>query len=185
MLKEIIINKDEYETRAALMENKVLAELFIERRGERYVLGNIYKGRVNSILPGMQAAFIDIGLDRNAFLHVSDVAHHLEEYEEFIRKYPRSKLHREAGYQIEECRARLSGRKNGQTEEHTALADQTLKPPSAVPEKADKIQPETSDQQELVAARRIEPAAEEKQQPKVLPGRNSSLCFVPRAFTWA
>ena len=84
MLKEIIVSKDEYETRAALLENKVLAELFIERRGERYVLGNIYKGRVNSILPGMQAAFIDIGLDRNAFLHVSDVAHHLEEYEEFI-----------------------------------------------------------------------------------------------------
>ncbi len=84
MLKEIIINKDEYETRAALLENKVLAELFIERRGERYVLGNIYKGRVNSVLPGMQAAFVEIGLDRNAFLHVSDVAHHLEEYEGFV-----------------------------------------------------------------------------------------------------
>jgi len=65
MLKEIIISKDEYETRAALLENKAMAELSIERRGERYVLGNIYKGRVNSILPGMQAAFIDIGLGRN------------------------------------------------------------------------------------------------------------------------
>lgn len=84
MLKEIIVNKDEYETRAALLENKVLAELFIERSGERYVLGNIYKGKVNSILPGMQAAFVDIGLKRNAFLHVSDIAHHLEEYEDFI-----------------------------------------------------------------------------------------------------
>ncbi|MFC1715168.1 ribonuclease E/G [Candidatus Poribacteria bacterium] len=84
MLKEIIVSKDEYETRAALLEDKTLAELFIERRGERYVLGNIYKGRVNSVLPGMQAAFIDIGLDRNAFLHVSDVAHHLEEYEDFM-----------------------------------------------------------------------------------------------------
>lgn len=84
MLKEIIINRDEYETRAALLENNALAELFIERRGERYVLGNIYKGRVNSILPGMQAAFVDIGLGRNAFLHVSDVAHHLEEFEEFM-----------------------------------------------------------------------------------------------------
>ena len=84
MLKEIIVSKDGYETRAALLENKVLAELFIERRGERYVLGNIYKGRVNSILPGMQAAFVDIGLERNAFLHVSDIAHHLEDYEEFL-----------------------------------------------------------------------------------------------------
>ncbi len=84
MLKEIIINRDEYETRAALLENNSLAELYIERRGERYVLGNIYKGRVNSILPGMQAAFIDIGLGRSAFLHVSDVAHHLEEYEKLM-----------------------------------------------------------------------------------------------------
>lgn len=84
MVKEIIVSEDEYETRAALLEDKVLAELFIERQEERYVLGNIYKGRVNSILPGMQAAFVDIGLDRNAFLHVSDIAHHLEEYEELI-----------------------------------------------------------------------------------------------------
>lgn len=84
MQKEIVVSIDEYETRAALLENKILAELFIERHGERYVLGNIYKGKVNSILPGMQAAFIDIGLGRNAFLHVSDIAHHLEEYAEFI-----------------------------------------------------------------------------------------------------
>jgi len=84
MLKEIIVSKDEFETRAALLEDKTLAEIFIERQGERYILGNIYKGRVNSILPGMQAAFVDIGLDRNAFLHVSDIAHHLEEYEELI-----------------------------------------------------------------------------------------------------
>jgi len=84
MLKEIIVSDDEYESRAALLENKVLAELFIERKEERYILGNIYKGRVTSVLPGMQAAFIDIGLDRNAFLHVSDVAHHLEDFEDFV-----------------------------------------------------------------------------------------------------
>ena len=78
MLKEIIVSEDEYESRAALLENKVLSELFIERKGERYILGNIYKGKVTSVLPGMQAAFIDIGLARNAFLHVSDVTHQLE-----------------------------------------------------------------------------------------------------------
>jgi ribonuclease G len=83
MLKEIIVSDDKYESRAALLENKVLAELFIERKGERYILGNIYKGKVTSVLPGMQAAFVDIGLGRNAFLHVSDVAHHLEEYDGF------------------------------------------------------------------------------------------------------
>ncbi len=84
MLKEIIVSEDEYESRAALLENKVLAELFIERKDGKYILGNIYKGKVTSVLPGMQAAFVDIGLERNAFLHVSDIAHHLEEFEEFV-----------------------------------------------------------------------------------------------------
>lgn len=84
MLKEIIVSADEYETRAALLENKALAEIFIERKGETQILGNIYKGRVESILPGMQAAFVDIGLERNAFLHVSDITHHINEYGELI-----------------------------------------------------------------------------------------------------
>ena len=84
MSKEIVVSKDEYETRVALLEDKVLTELSIERQGERYILGNIYKAKVNSVLPGMQAAFVDIGLGRNAFLHVSDIAHHLEEYEELM-----------------------------------------------------------------------------------------------------
>lgn len=84
MLKEIIVSDDEYESRAAVLENKVLTELFIERKDERYILGNIYKGKVTSVLPGMQAAFVDIGLERNAFLHVSDIALQLEEYGDIL-----------------------------------------------------------------------------------------------------
>ena len=61
------------ETRAALLENGVLQELFIERASRRGLTGNLYKGRVSRVLPGMQAAFIDIGLERTAFLHVSDI----------------------------------------------------------------------------------------------------------------
>ena len=69
----IVINADLGETRAALVENGIIVELLLERRDERSIVGNVYRGHVVRILPGMQAAFVDIGLDRNAFLHVSDL----------------------------------------------------------------------------------------------------------------
>lgn len=73
MKKEIIISDDEYETRAAVLEDEVLTELFNERKDETNILGNIYKGRVESTLPGMQVAFVDIGTPKSAFLHISDI----------------------------------------------------------------------------------------------------------------
>ncbi len=73
MPNELIVNVTLGETRVARLENGVVAELFIERAREQGVVGNIYKGRVVRVLPGMQAAFVDIGLDRTAFLHASDV----------------------------------------------------------------------------------------------------------------
>jgi len=72
MSEEILINVTPQETRVAVIENGVLAEVYIERAHSRGIAGNIYKGRVARILPGMQAAFVDIGLDRAAFLHASD-----------------------------------------------------------------------------------------------------------------
>ena len=71
--EEILINVSPSEVRAALLENGVLQEVHIERAARRGVISNIYKGRVSRVLPGMQAAFIDIGLLRTAFLHVSDI----------------------------------------------------------------------------------------------------------------
>jgi ribonuclease G len=71
---ELLVNLGPRETRAALVENGVLAEIHIERAGKRGLVGNIYKGRVSRVLPGMQAAFIDVGLERTAFLHVADIA---------------------------------------------------------------------------------------------------------------
>ena len=68
-----MINVSPRETRAALLENGVLQELFVERASRRGLTGNLYKGRVSRVLPGMQAAFIDICLERTAFLHVSDI----------------------------------------------------------------------------------------------------------------
>ncbi len=73
MSEEILINVTPQETRVAVVENGVLQEVHIERARSRGLVGNIYKGKVSRILPGMQAAFVDIGLDRAAFLHASDV----------------------------------------------------------------------------------------------------------------
>jgi ribonuclease G len=72
--EEILINVTPSETRAALLENGVLQEIFIERTARRGLISNIYNGRVSRVLPGMQAAFVEIGLERTAFLHVSDIA---------------------------------------------------------------------------------------------------------------
>jgi ribonuclease G len=75
--KEIIINVEEDESRVAVLEDKQLVQLFTERPSEQSIVSNVYKGRVSSILPGMQAAFIDIGIDKAGFLHVDDVIYDL------------------------------------------------------------------------------------------------------------
>ena len=73
MTKKIVINDTEHETRVALLEDETIVELFIERQDNSDITGNIYKGRVQRVLPGMQAAFIDIGFKQAAFLYVDDV----------------------------------------------------------------------------------------------------------------
>jgi len=79
MKKTILVSADHGETRVAVLESKTkggkrdVAELYIERRGRRSIVGNIYKGKVDNVLPGMEAAFVDIGLERNGFLHVDEI----------------------------------------------------------------------------------------------------------------
>ncbi len=72
--EEILVNVTPSEVRAALLENGILQEVYIERAARRGLISNIYKGRVSRVLPGMQAAFVDIGLERTGFLHASDIA---------------------------------------------------------------------------------------------------------------
>ena len=79
MSEEILINVTPQETRVAVVENGVLQEVHIERSRRRGLVGNIFKGRVSRVLPGMQAAFIDVGLARTGFLHVSDMTASIEE----------------------------------------------------------------------------------------------------------
>lgn len=81
MTQEIIINATSQQIRVALLEDGQVAEVNIERRKHRGIVGNIYKGRVTKVLPGMQAAFVDIGLKKDAFLYVTDVYDNLEEDE--------------------------------------------------------------------------------------------------------
>lgn len=78
MAKELIINATLPEVRIALMDDGQIQELLIERESEKGIVGNIYKGRVTRVLPGMQAAFVDVGLDKAAFLYVDDIYVHPE-----------------------------------------------------------------------------------------------------------
>jgi ribonuclease G len=73
MNKEMIISSSGHDTRVAILEDDQVVEIFIERENQRGVVGNVYKGRVSKVLPGMQSSFVDIGLERDAFLYVSEV----------------------------------------------------------------------------------------------------------------
>jgi ribonuclease G len=84
MQRKIIINSTDSETRVALLENSILSELYIEQKNKQGISGNIYKGKVTKVLPGMQAAFVNIGTNKDVFLYVSDFFDHLEEYEPII-----------------------------------------------------------------------------------------------------
>ena len=81
MSKELVISAASHERRVAILEEGQLVEIYIEREKEFALVGSIYKGKVTRVLPGMQSAFVDIGLDGDAFLYVSDVFENLEEYD--------------------------------------------------------------------------------------------------------
>src|SRR5262249_25252647 len=84
MQKELIISTTSQETKLAILEDDELVEFYIERHRSQGIVGNTYKGKVTKVLPGMQSAFVDIGLDRDAFLYVSDFFEDTEEYEKIV-----------------------------------------------------------------------------------------------------
>src|ERR1700686_3307028 len=81
MSKELVISASSHERGGAILEAGALVEIYIERQKEFALVGSIYKGKVTRVLPGMQSAFVDIGLDGDAFLYVSDVFENLEDYD--------------------------------------------------------------------------------------------------------
>jgi ribonuclease G len=92
MSEELLINVTPQETRIAFVENGVLQEVYIERARKRGLVGNVYKGVVCRVLPGMQAAFVEIGLERTAFLHASDIVREVEEEEAALETKPENQI---------------------------------------------------------------------------------------------
>src|SRR5580658_7994141 len=84
MSKEMVISANPHETRVAILEDGQLFEIYVERQKEFALVGSIYKGKVTRVLPGMQSAFVEIGLDTDAFLYVSDFLEDLEEYDQIV-----------------------------------------------------------------------------------------------------
>src|SRR5258708_26643248 len=83
MAKELFISATPHETKVAVVEDEQLSEIYFERENEYTLAGSIYKGRVTRVLPGMQSAFVDIGLERDAFLYVTDFLEEQEDQEDF------------------------------------------------------------------------------------------------------
>ena len=81
MTKEMIVVSSSHETKIAMLEDEQVAEVYFERQKEYSLAGSIYKGRVMRVLPGMQSAFVNVGLERDAFLYVSDFFEDTEEYD--------------------------------------------------------------------------------------------------------
>src|SRR6185436_14226974 len=81
MQKEMIVSSNGHETMVAILEDDQVAEVFVERERHRGVVGNVYKGRVSKVLPGMQSSLIDLGLERDGFLYVADVIDTMEEFD--------------------------------------------------------------------------------------------------------
>src|SRR5499433_1889804 len=84
MSKELVVSSTRHETRVAVLEDDQVVEVFFQRENEYSLAGSIHKGRVTRVLPGMQSAFVDIGLERDAFLYVSDFFEDNEEYEKVV-----------------------------------------------------------------------------------------------------
>src|SRR5580765_5664876 len=115
MQKEMIVSSNGHETIVAILEDDLVAEVFVERERQRGVVGNVYKGRVSKVLPGMQSSFIDIGLERDGFLYVDDVVDTMEEFDKL------------AGDEDEEGGAPKGDRRNGGVDRPTPKIEDLLK----------------------------------------------------------
>ena len=84
MSKELIVSSTAHETKVAILEDDQVVEVYFEREQEYSLAGSIHKGRVTRVLPGMQSAFVNIGLERDAFLYVSDFFEDTDEYDALV-----------------------------------------------------------------------------------------------------
>src|SRR5579862_6067719 len=99
MSKELVISANRHETRVAIIEDDRVVEVYHQRENEYSLAGSIHKGKVTRVLPGMQSAFVDIGLERDAFLYVSDFFEDNEEYDKIVTSVEEKVLKLERGPQ--------------------------------------------------------------------------------------
>src|SRR6202051_4137865 len=97
MSKELVISANRHETKVAILEDDQLVEVFFQRANEYSLAGSIHKGRVTRVLPGMQSAFVDIGLERDAFLYVSEFFEDNDEYDAVVSTVEEKVLKMEKG----------------------------------------------------------------------------------------
>src|ERR1700761_4253751 len=97
MSKELVIGSNRHETKVAILEDDQLVEVFFQRGNEYSLAGSIHKGRVTRVLPGMQSAFVDLGLERDTFLYVSDFFEENEDIETFGDEKPNRNERRDRG----------------------------------------------------------------------------------------
>src|SRR6202166_2113294 len=97
MSKELVVSANRHETKVAILEEDQLVEIYYQRANEYSLAGSIHKGRVTRVLPGMQSAFVDIGLDRDTFLYVSDFFEESEEYDKVVTDAEEKVLRLEKG----------------------------------------------------------------------------------------
>jgi Rne/Rng family ribonuclease len=97
MSKELVVASNRHETKVALLEDDQVVEIYYQREKEYSLAGSIHKGRVTRVLPGMQSAFVDIGLDRDAFLYVSDFFEDNDEYDKVVTSVEEKVLRLEKG----------------------------------------------------------------------------------------
>src|SRR5260221_8982320 len=153
MSKELVIWANRHETKVAILEDDLLVEVFFQRANEYSLAGSIHKGRVTRVLPGMQSAFVDLGLDRDTFLYVSDFFE--EENEDFDRVTPRDEPRRqrenrppvEAARPVEEAvpPAELQSPHAEGNAEASAAAPTSAPAPSTAPPPRPSGRPEAAD----------------------------------------
>src|ERR1700676_49568 len=97
MSRVLVVSSNRHKTRGAVLEDDLLTEIYFQRQQEYSLAGSIHKGRVTRVLPGMQSAFVDIGLERDAFLYVSDFFEDNEEYDQVVSNVEEQVLRLEKG----------------------------------------------------------------------------------------
>jgi len=126
MSKELVVSSNRHETRVAVLEDDLLTEIYFQRQQEYSLAGSIHTGRVTRVLPGMQSAFVDIGLERDAFLYVSDFFEDNEEYDQVVSSVEEQVLRLEKGQPTAANIARAP-----ELEAVPSVTATTLEPPKA------------------------------------------------------